>query len=171
MSQTGHQAGKAERDDYIKSEETERRLGLTGDEQPLATDDAELQLHVTHAEVGQTAKALGGLDWTHGLTRDQIRQAYHDLPLGIYLRLPDSKHFSSAGEVLHEAGVASSRAEGDFMGANPDYPVAASLADGGPPGWSDEDPLYVVNGQIDGGSAEDSEELQPGETRNREPGG
>lgn len=169
MSQTGRQARKPERDDYIKSEKVERSLGLTGDEQPVATDDAELQLHLTQQDVRKAATTLAGLDWTSGLTRDQIRMTYRDLPLGIYLRLPDSKHFGSVDEVLHEAGVASSRAEGDFMGANPDYPVDASLADGGPPGWSDEDPLYVVNAQIDGGSAEDNEELQPGETRNREP--
>lgn len=170
MSQTSRQAGKAERDEYIKSEKVERRLGLIGDEQPLATDEAELQLHLTREEVRRAATALARLDWTHGLTRDQIRLAYRDLPLGIYLRLPDSKHLGSVGEVLHEAGIAASRAEGDFMGANPDYPVAASLADGGPPGWSDEDPLFIANAQIDGGSAEDNERLQPGETEEREPG-
>ncbi len=169
MSQTGHKGRKAERDDYIKSEKAERRLGLTGDEQPLATDESELQLHMTREEVLRAAGALARLDWTHGLTRDQIRVAYPNLPLGIYLRLPDSKHFGSVGEVLHEAGVASSRAEGDFMGANPNYPVDASLEDGGPPGWSDEDPLYIVNARIDGGSAEDTENLQPGETQGREP--
>jgi hypothetical protein len=44
------------------------------------------------------------------------------------------------------------------------------VADGGPPGWGDEDPLFRVNAQIDGGSAEDSEELLPGEAEGREPG-
>lgn len=167
MSQSGQKPRRAERDDYIKSEKDERRLGLTGDEQPVATDDAELQLHLTRGEVRQAAKALGGLDWRHGLTRDQIRLAYQNLPLGIYLRLPDSKHFTSVGEVLHEAGVASSRAEGDFMGANPDYPVDESIADGGPPGWSDEDVLFTINARIDGGSAEDTESPEEGETETR----
>ncbi|HEX8032575.1 MAG TPA: hypothetical protein VF510_01945, partial [Ktedonobacterales bacterium] len=163
-------ARRAERDDYIKSESVERSLGLTGDEQPVANDETELQLHMTREEVLQAARALARLDWRHGLTRDQIRRAYHHLPLGIYLRLPDSKHFTSVGEVLHEAGVASSRAEGDFMGATPDYPDEESVADGGPPGWGDEDPLYHVNAQIDGGSAEDSEGPQPGDTQGSEPG-
>ena len=164
MPQSGRQAGRAERDDYIKSEKDERRLGLIGDEQPVATDEAELQLHMTREEVRRAATALARLDWRRGLTRDQIRLAYQDLPLGIYLRLPDSKHFGSVGEVLHEAGVAASRAEGDFMGAHPDYPVDASLADGGPPGWGDEDQIYAVNAQIEGGSAEDKEGPEEGET-------
>lgn len=169
MSQNGHKARRAERDEYIKSEKVERKLGLTGDEQPLATDETELQLYMTREDVRQAASALAHLDWSRGLTRDGIRLAYPKLPLGIYLRLPDSKHYGSVGEALHEAGVARSRAEGDFMGANPDYPVDASLADGGPPGWGDEDPLYIVNARIDGASAEDNENLEAGETPSREP--
>lgn len=170
MAQSGRQARRGERDEYIKSESVERSLGLTGDEQPVANDETELQLHLTRQDVLRTARVLARLDWSRGLTRDQIRLADKHLPLGIYLRLPDSKHFTSVGEVLHEAGVASSRAEGDFMGAAPDYPDEESVADGGPPGWGDEDPLFSVNAQIDGGSAEDSEELLPGEAEGREPG-
>jgi hypothetical protein len=169
MSQIGHQGGKAGRDDYIKREQDERRLGLTGDQLPLATEELELQLFMTRVEILHVARALATLDWTHGLTRDQIRLTHHDLPLGIYLRLPDSKRYFSVGEVLHEAGVASSRAEGDFMGANPDYPAEESFADGGPPGWSSEDPLYIVNAQIDSGSAEDSEGPLPGDTQESKP--
>lgn len=171
MTQSGQKPRRAERDEYIKSEKVERRLGLTGDEQPVATDEAELQLHLTRGEVRQAARMLSGLDWGHGLTRDQIRLAYQDLPLGIYLRLPDSKRFASVGEVLHEAGVASSRAEGDFMGANPDYPVDESIADGGPPGWSDEDVLFTINARIDGGSTEDTESSEPEDKETRQPGG
>src|SRR5262249_12628178 len=90
-------------------------------------------------------------------TRDQIVRQYRELPLGIYLRLPDSKRFESAAEVLHEAGVAPSRAEGDFMGAHPDLPTADSLGDGGPPDWGQQPAVYPANASLESGSATDLE--------------
>jgi hypothetical protein len=116
---------------------------------------------VTSEEAYEAFVALDGLDWSQGLTRDQIRRKYRQLPVPIYLRLPSSKHFTSPEEVLHDAGVASSRAEGDFMGANPGLPDEDSVSDGGPPAWGG-DPIF--NGDVqDGGSAEDTEGLEEGE--------
>src|SRR5262249_35038813 len=120
----------------------------------ISSDERQEVPAVTPDEVLDTLAALEALDWSQGLTRDQIRRKYRALPEPIYLRLPSSKHFTSPEEVLHDAGVASSRAEGDFMGPAPDLPDEDSLDDGGPPAWGG-DPIF--NGDVqDGGSAEDT---------------
>jgi hypothetical protein len=115
----------------------------------------EPELKLTEDEVLEAALFLEELDWSRGLTRDEVRTEYRELPLAIYLRLPDSKVFTSAADVLHAAGLAASRAEGDFMGAQPDYPAEQSVADGGPPGWGMDDAVLRGEYAIDGGSAED----------------
>jgi hypothetical protein len=136
-------------DEYIKRLSIRARLRLPSAE---TAGQIEPQLKLTDDEALEAAVQLYDLDWNQGHTRDRLRQVYPDLPLAIYLRLPDSKRFTSAGEVLHEAGLSASRAEGDFMGARPDYPDEQSIADGGPPGWGTDD--AVLDGQlsIDGGS-------------------
>jgi hypothetical protein len=78
------------------------------------------------------------------------------MPKGLYLRLPSSKRFYSEAEVFHDAAIAPSRAEGDFVGAHPDIPEAESVADGGPPAWGGE-PLFTVDAVEDSGSVEDRE--------------
>lgn len=116
---------------------------------------------ITTDEVLEALEALAGLDWSQGLTRDQIRRKYPELPEPIYLRLPSSKRFTSPDEVLHDAGVAASRAEGDYMGADPDLPDEDAIGDGGPPAWGG-DPIF--NGSVqDGGSAADTEGLEEDE--------
>lgn len=95
-----------------------------------------------------------------GLTRDQIRKRYRDLPEELYLRMPASRRFRSAEDALRQAGSAQSRAEGDFLGASPDIPEAESVADGGPPAWGG-DPLLVRDAVEDGGSSEDRRDLTP----------
>ena len=140
------------RDDYIKTRSTRNRLHL-----PPATESSyqiEPALKLTEDEALEAAIALHELDWNQGHTRDELRRVYPDLPLSIYLRLPDSKRFASAGEALHEAGLAASRAEGDFMGARPVYPEEESVADGGPPGWGSDDAVLYGNLSIDGGSGQ-----------------
>lgn len=149
-----------ERDEYLKSDRAEARLGL-----PVGRVPDEEQLTITPDEALEAAYALEGLDWTHGLTRDEIRAHYRELPLGMYLRLPDSKHFTSAAEVLHEAGVAPSRAEGDFMGAEPDLPDAEE--DGGPPAWGDQSGVYAKDATTSSGSAMDTEGRSRGMNRGR----
>jgi hypothetical protein len=113
------------------------------------------ELKLTEDEALEAALYLEELDWSRGLTRDDVRADYQELPLAIYLRLPDSKVFTSAGDMLYAAGLAASRAEGDFMGAKPDYPAEQSVADGGPPGWGEDDAVLRGEYAIDGGSAED----------------
>ena len=110
----GERSETVERDKYLKSDRAEARLGL-----PIGKVPDEGQLAITPDEALETAYCLEGLDWRHGLTRDEIRVRYSALPLGLYLRLPDSKRFTSVEETLHEAGVAPSRAEGDFLGRTP----------------------------------------------------
>jgi hypothetical protein len=152
------------RDDYITSPEAERKLGLPVDE----TADqiaAEGELDVTPGEALRVENALHALDWRHGLTRDEIKAAYPELPVGIYLRLPATKRYSSPLEALHECGLAPSRAEGMFMGANPEaqFPEEESVDEGGPPGWGDQPAVYPLGATIEGGSAEDRDEPLPDE--------
>jgi hypothetical protein len=108
-------------------------------------------------ELRALATDLARLDWRQGLTRNDMKAAYPDLPQPLYLRLPDSKRFSSPGEVLRAARLAPSRAEGDFLGAAPDIPANLSVEEGGPPAWG-ASPLVTPGGMIDSGSAEDREE-------------
>src|SRR5579885_3131560 len=108
---------------------------------------------------GLTAQ-LAQLDWGRGLTRNDIKAAWPDFPQAVYLRLPDSKRFGSPREMLHAARIAPSRAEGDFLGAQPGIPTDLSVEEGGPPGWGDS-PLVTPGGTIDAGSAEDKAELEP----------
>ncbi len=156
MATSGERSETVERDDYLKSDRAEARLGL-----PVGRVPDEAQLTITPDEALEAAYALEHFDWSHGLTRDDLRALYSALPLGLYLRLPDSKRFGSTEEVLHEAGVAPSRAEGDFLGANPNLPDAAE--DGGPPAWGEQSGVYAKHDAAEGGSATDEEGLLPGE--------
>src|SRR5262249_58110887 len=150
-------------DDYIKSDRAEKRLGL-----PVGTTPTDEQLKITADEALDAAYHLDGLDWRSGLTRDMIRARYHNLPLGIYLRLPDSKLYASMEAVLYEAGLAPSRAEGDFMGASPNVPDQQSLEDGGPPGWGVQPLVYSVHATLESGSAEDRPEPLSDEAQGHE---
>jgi hypothetical protein len=152
-------------DDYINKPGDERRLGLPADE----TADqiaAEGELDVTSDEVLRASHALSRLDWHGGgLNRDEIKARYGALPVGIYLRLPATKKYTSSAEVLHECGLAQARAEGMFEDPNleSEFPEAASVDDGGPPGWGDQSGIYRLGGSVEGGSAEDKEGLIQGE--------
>ena len=104
--------------------------------------------------IGELRQALAALDWSRGLTRVQIKRKYRALPEAIYLRLPASRRYHSAADVLRDAAIAASRAEGDFMGADPDLPEAESREEGGPPAWG-PDPIFTPSGSVDSASAED----------------
>ncbi len=120
-------------------------------------------LALTREEIVATAAALHAMDFgAEGLTRNQIRGRYHALPKAVYLRLPSSKHFINALEVLQEAEIAPSRAEGEFMGANPNLPEAEAIEDGGPPAWGPT-PLFTPGGIVEGGSMEDTARPQEGD--------
>jgi hypothetical protein len=103
---------------------------------------------------GDLRQGLAALEWSKGLTRDQIRRKFGLFPEDIYLRLPAKKLYFEPATVLHDAQVASSRAEGEFLGAAPDLPEAESRDEGGPPAWG-PDPLFTPGGFVDGSSAED----------------
>jgi hypothetical protein len=116
-------------------------------------------LILTPEELQAAEQALAQLDWgEEGLTRDEIRERYPELPSALYLRLPASKHFTSAEDTLHNVADSRSRAEGEIPDEDSDSPVAESIADGGPPGYG-PDPIYSNRGKEDGGSAEDTEGL------------
>ena len=152
------------KDDYVKADD------------PMASTPARIggeeAIHVTQEQALETAIALEDLSWGDGLTRDQIRRKYKNLPTGIYLRLPDSKRFHSAAEALHQAGISPSRAEGDFMGAHPDLPTEDSIAVGGPPDWGTQPAVYSPGASVRSGSATDEEGLLPGDNalEGEEPG-
>ncbi len=118
------------------------------------------QNHLRLEEPHDLHEQLARLNWGHGLTRNDIKAAYPAFPHALFLRLPDSKRFNSPEEVLHAARIAPSRAEGDFMGAEPDLPSKLSVEEGGPPDWGDS-PLVTPGGVIDSGSEEDRDESMP----------
>jgi hypothetical protein len=108
-------------------------------------------------ELHELVEQLARLDWTHSLTRNDIKAGYPAFPQTLYLHLPDSKRFESPQEVVHAARLAPSRAEGDFLGSAPAIPAALSVEEGGPPAWGNS-PLITPGGFIDAGSAEDKKE-------------
>lgn len=156
MSATSDPTGRASHPDHSAG------TPETSAETP-AESQATSPLALTPEEIAATAQALHGMDFgTEGLTRDELRARYHDLPKPVYLRLPSSKHFINALEVLQEAEIAPSRAEGEFIGANPNLPEAESIADGGPPLWGPTS-LFTPGGVVEGGSMEDTEGLEEDE--------
>lgn len=116
---------------------------------------------INHGDLETLALRLMDLDFgPNGMTRDQLRRRLKDAPEAVYLRLPASRRYLNAEAVLRDAGSAPSRAEGDFLGAQPDIPEAESRDDGGPPAWGPT-PLFSRGGAEDSSSAEDRDE--PGE--------
>ena len=143
-------------DEQAQRETLKRLQGVTPE-----TDESPSALTITRQEAEDAVIALAQLDYgAEGLTRNDIRKQYHALAQGIYLRLPSSRRFTSAQDVLHAASLAPSRAEGEFLGEDPDLPDAESLADGGPPAWGPT-PLTAVDATEDSGSAEDRSKLWP----------
>ena len=90
-----------------------------------------------HSPLDAARPYLERLDYgEHGLTRNDMRAQVADLPDIIYLRLPDSKRFTSADEVLHEVRSSPGRAEGEFIAADDDTEDA--VGDFGPAGYGDD---------------------------------
>lgn len=126
---------------------------------PHSLPRKEAALILTPEELQEAEQQLAQLDWgEEGLTRDEIRERYPKLPTALYLRLPASKRFTSANDMLHNVADAQARAEGEIPGDSAESPEKDSIGDGGPPAWG-PDPLYSNRGKEDGGSAEDTEEL------------
>lgn len=141
-----------------------QQRSLPGYEQtpkPEAAPDAVRQMSADELET--VTLRLMEIDFGQdGLTRDQIRKRYRELPEAIYLRMPSSRHFLSAEEALRDVVDARSRSEGEYLGPRPDIPTRASIEDGGPPAWGG-DPLLTIDAVEDGGSAEDTEGLTQGD--------
>lgn len=88
---------------------------------------------------------LAQLDWSHPLTRTAMRDQWAALPDEIYLRLPASKSFTSAGTVVRFL----------FQREADDLPEDWLVTShGGPPSWG-RDPLVAGPSHI-GGSATDT---------------
>ena len=109
---------------------SQRRLpGYEQTPKPGAAPDALRQM--SDDEFETVTLRLMELDFGQdGLTRDQIRKHYRELPEAIYLRMPSSRHFRDAEEALRDALDARSRAEGEYLGPQPDIPAQASVG-----GW------------------------------------
>jgi hypothetical protein len=85
--------------------------------------------------------ALEHLDWSQGLTRDDVRRAMPHFSNELYLELPSSKRFGSPRELLREALNAGNRAEGDLVREDFDaFSTEGAEDDGGPQAWG-EDPI------------------------------
>ena len=126
---------------------------------PHSLPKKEAALILTSEDLHTAERELDQLDWGEdGLTRDEIRERYPKLPSALYLRLPSSKRFTSALDVLHNVADSETRAEGEIPGDSAESPEAESIGDGGPPAWG-PDPLFSLEGKEDGGSAEDTEGL------------
>lgn len=126
---------------------------------PHSLPKKEAALILTAEELHDAEQELVKLDWgEEGLTRDEVRARYPGLPSALYLRLPSSKRFTSAADMLHNVADSQMRAESEIPGDSAESPEADSLADGGPPAWG-PDPIFSHHGTEDGGSAEDTEGL------------
>ena len=112
--------------------------------------------------LGDLRRALNALDWEHGLTRQQVRRKCRMLPHSVYLRLPDSKRYYAARDLLHDAQISASRAEGEFLGPAPNLPEDEARDEGGPPAWGPS-PMFTPGGAVDGTSAEDRTPVESGE--------
>jgi len=86
-------------------------------------------------------RELQGLDFSQGLTRDDVRRRMPNLPEAIYLELPASKRYRSAGQLVHDAVNAGHRAEGEIVREDFDaFDSSGAEDDGGPSAWG-EDPI------------------------------
>ena len=88
-----------------------------------------------------TARDLQRLDFSSGLTRDDVRRQMPNLPRELYLELPASKRYRSARELVHDAVNAANRAEGEIVREDFDaFDSSGAAEDGGPAAWG-EDPI------------------------------
>lgn len=141
--------------------------GLPGDPDANANepDDEVPQglaaLTLTPEEVEEAARGLAQLDWGDGLTRVEIRRRFPELPDTIFMRLPSSRQYTSAEEVLRDADLSTERADGEWVGEAENLDEGESLDEGGPPAWG-PDPLLSNSGIEQSGSATDTEGLVEG---------
>lgn len=126
----------------------------------MTADDATMRTLI-HDAAMQARPQLAALAWDHGLTRNDIRHYLPNFPQVLYLRLPDSKRFAHADDVLRAAANFSLRAEGEFTDVISTPEEVAEEREvfelGGPPSYG-ADPIYA--GEVDhSGSATDTDGL------------
>jgi hypothetical protein len=86
-------------------------------------------------------RELEHIDFSAGLTRDDVRRGMPNLRREIYLDLPASKRYRSAQELVHDALNAAHRAEGEIVREDFDaFDSSGAEDDGGPAAWG-EDPI------------------------------
>ena len=96
---------------------------------------------------------LRALDWSQGLTREELQARLADFPAGVYMLLPSEREFHSPGELVsfyHRAWVRSQQ-EG--------IPASGAAGDGGPAAWGPSPPstgAHRVGGRHGVGSGADS---------------
>jgi hypothetical protein len=84
-------------------------------------------------------RELERLDFSRGLTRDDVRQRMPHLPNEIYLELPASKRYHSVDELVRDAVNAGYRAEGEVVPEDFDlFDSHGAESDGGPSAWGDD---------------------------------
>ena len=85
------------------------------------------------------------LDFTQGLTRDDLRRERPNLPQAVYLELPASKRYYDPRDVLRDAINAPNRAEGELVRQDCDaFDSDGAQEDGGPSAWG-EDPIVGIH--------------------------
>ena len=92
-------------------------------------------------------RQIESLDFSTGLTRDDVRRGMPNLPRQLYLDLPASKRYYSAGELVHDALNAANRAEGEVVPEDFDgFDSSGAEDEGGPSAWG-EDPIIGAHQQ------------------------
>ena len=96
---------------------------------------------------------LRALDWSHGLTRDQVRARLGDFPAGVYLLLPSEREFRGPEDLVrfYRRAWVRSHQEG--------IPASGAAEDGGPAAWGPSPPATgarAVGGRHGVGSGADS---------------
>jgi len=90
---------------------------------------------------------LAHLDFSRGLTRDDIRRERPNLPRALYLDLPASKRYFKVEDVLRDALNAPNRAEGEVVREDFDeFSSRGAEDDGGPAAWG-EDPIVGTHAE------------------------
>src|SRR5215472_11400319 len=84
-------------------------------------------------------RELQKLDFSHGLTRDDLLRLMPHLPHEVYLELPASKRFRNADEIVHDAVNSGYRSEGEVVPEDFDlFGSHGAESDGGPSAWGDD---------------------------------
>lgn len=104
-------------------------------------------------EVRSLLPGLERLDWSKGLTREQVRAQDADLPAAVYMLLPSERRFASPEELIRFYVHAWQRRR------QPGIPATGAAEDGGPDAWGPSPPstgARRVGGRFGVGSGHDT---------------